>query len=170
MKRHQKFYTAALAVAFVLCTAFGSVRPKVNFSGKWVLDLTKTDFGNLPHNWVYRQILVTQDSGAITIENLISRPGAKDSTSTEKLNFDGQVSEKAIPNPKGTEIRSTTAETSVDGASLIVTKIYALNQSGSTGKIKDTETWSLSEDGKELMITKRITNATAEIKAVYKKM
>ena len=165
-------YIIALIPAVILSAA-NIINPNIDFSGKWVIDLSKSDFGSAPHNLAYKQILVSQNPNSITIENLLTSKNGSDSSSVETLTYDGKFSKTVLANTAhGIDTRYCAASFTSDGRSLTITENHEINQSGVIGKFKVTEIWTLSESGNELIVKKTFvfTDSTITIKAVYSKL
>jgi hypothetical protein len=165
-------YIIALIPAVILSAA-NIINPNIDFSGRWVIDLTKSDFGSSPHNLAYKQILVSQNPNSIIIENLLTSKNGSDSSSVETLSYDAKFSKVVLANTAhGIDTRFRAAAFANDGRSLTITENHEINQSGVIGKFKVTEIWTLSESGNELIVKKTFvfTDSTITIKAVYSKL
>lgn len=171
MKNISTYFTAL--VAAVVLSASGIANSIIDFSGKWVIDLSKSDFGSAPHRLAYKQILVAQHSDAITIENLLTGQNGRDSSSVETLLFDGKFSKVILPNTAhGTDTRYRSVAFASDGRSLTITENHEVNSADVIGKFKITEAWTLSRSGNVLTVkrTFEFTNSTVTVKAVYSKL
>lgn len=121
-------------------TGAAAPSPAPNLTGSWVLNLTKSDFGQIPpptsqtdtieHNEPSLKITVDQKGGAMG-----------DATYTATLSTDGK--ETTSTGMGGAEVKSTAHW---DGDSLVV--VSKTSFQGSDFTIKDT--YSLSTDGKVL--------------------
>jgi len=140
MKKTVLLFVAMFALAALACAA----DDKPNFTGKWVLDVEKSDFGPVPAPSSQSQDIDHKDpklkiktvsknaQGEQTVESNRTTDGA------ENTNTQGQ-----------TEVKSKTVW---DGKKLVTTMKRQIN--GMDIDIKDI--WELAEDGKSLNITREL--------------
>jgi len=161
MKR--TLFALAAVLAIVVTPALAQDKP--NFSGTWVLDVAKSDFGPSPapesmtlaivHKDPSIKATSTQKSaemGEVKNERSITTDG-KDNVN--KLNM-GQMGEQNI-----------TSKTTWAGKTLVTS--YSLDMQGTALAVKDT--WDMSADGKTLTSTRVIGTPDGDftLKMVFNK-
>lgn len=145
---------AAFAIALFAVAALAADKP--NFSGDWVMDASKSDFGPMPppdsmtrkveHNDPDLTVTQTQTGGA-----------QGDQTSTAKYTTDGKESTNQM---MGNDVKSTV---SWDGDSLVIAS--KLDFQGN--ELALTSKWSLSADGKVLTDVWHISSPQGEFDITY---
>ena len=160
-----KFLLVLIAPALLL--AYSIAPDRVNLTGTWNLNESKSDLGNFAR-FTTRKIKVEQKDETITISKTSPSRGGEDVTTTETLSYDGKESESTV---FGSSKKKSTAKWSDDGTSFIVTYTVALERNGETSNITGTETWTLTSDGKSLSLQTVSTSTQGErtTKAVYDK-
>lgn len=147
MNNTKKFLV--LLVAPVLFFSFSIKQVAVNFSGEWKLNESKSDMGQFA-NIVPRKIKITQTNDSITIAKTALSFQGDEYTVSETLSFDGKETKSSVP--PGNSTRTASAKWSDDGKTLTVPFTFMLDFNGQTTEIKGSETWSLSDDGKNLTL------------------
>lgn len=148
------------AFAIVLAGMAGSLisfaADKPNFSGEWVMDATKSDFGPMPPpDSMTRKI--EQNDPNLTVTQTQTGGAQGDQTTTMKYTTDGKESTNQM---MGNDVKSTA---SWDGNSLVIaTKLdFQGNELSLTSK------WSLSDDGKVLTDAWHISSAQGDFDIKY---
>ena len=149
-------------IAPVLLLSFTSMPAKINLSGEWKLNESKSDFGEFGSRFASKSITVEQKDDAITI----SKTGANDNVSTETLTFDGKESESTV---FGTAKKKSTAKWTDDGQSLIIKYSIAMERNGQTMEFTGTETWSLKDGSLSLQTVSSSPRGEMTTKAIYDK-
>lgn len=130
------FAVAALAMAFSPAV-FADGKP--NFSGDWVMDAARSDFGPMPPpDSMNRKI--EQDDTNLTVTQTQTGGPQGDQTTTMKYTTDGKESTNQM---MGNDVKSTATW---DGNSLVIAS--KLDVQGN--ELSLTSKWSLSDDGKTL--------------------
>jgi hypothetical protein len=161
----KKLLGLLIAPAFLF--AFTYKIEKANYSGDWKLNESKSELGQFDR-FAVRSIKAEQKAESIAITRTQPSFNGDDMTSTETLTFDGKEAESTIfENSK----RKASAKWSDDGKSLAISYTLELDFNGQTMEIKGTDTWALSDDGKNLTVLTKSTSAQGEFswKAVYDK-
>jgi hypothetical protein len=158
-------YTLLIPVAMLF--SFTTVTDKVNFSGEWKLDETKSELGNFK-NFAARTIKVEQKENDITISR--TSPGFNGGdpvTRTVTITYDGKTSEST--GFGGTKIKST-GKWSDDGQSFTINSNFTFERNGQSNEIKTTETWTLTKEGL-LSLVNKSTSANGDVTttAIYGK-
>ena len=157
----------ALLIPAVVLFSFTTVVDRVNFSGDWKLDESKSDLGEFGGR-VARSIKADQKDNAITIAR--TTPGFNGGdpvTTTVTLTYDGKVTESE---GFGGSKRKSTASWSDDGLTLTVNTTITLERDGQASEFKSTETWTLTKDGLLSVVThSNSPRGESTTKAIYKK-
>lgn len=136
---------------------------KVNFSGAWSLNETKSDLGEGRRGMVALKMTVRQTPDSLIIERLSKRRSGEEATSIEKLTIDG----KECTNTVFERPKKSIAGWSKDGNTIIITSKMTFEREGEEIEIKSSETWSLLENNKILSIAFSSTSPRGERKATY---
>jgi hypothetical protein len=141
-----------------------SAAKKVDFSGKWVLNETKSNLGE-GNFFSAVKMTVTQDGNTITIERTRTGRDGQERTSSETLTLDGKENVAESDNRNTT----TVASWSEDGTTLTIKSKTEFSRQGETFVMNRTETWTL--DGKTLNIQSDSSSSRGDrsAKLVYDK-
>jgi hypothetical protein len=154
-------------VPAVLLLSFTTVADRVNFSGDWKLDESKSELGEFGGR-VARSLKAEQKENEITITR--TTPGFQGGdpvTTTITLTYDGKVTESE---GFGGAKRKSTAKWSEDGQALTVNNTTIFERDGQTSEFKSTETWTLTKDGFLSVVTySNSPRGESTTKAIYKK-
>ncbi len=147
MKRTFLLLAVVFLLAGLLCPA-QEARP--NFTGKWVLDTAKSDFGPVPGPSSRNDVIDHQDP---KLKLTVTSKGQQGELVAE-LNYttDGKENTNTI---RGREVKS---KTRWEGKQLVTEAKMELQ--GNTLEIKDT--WELSGDGKVLTIGRELKSPQGE--------
>lgn len=162
MKRLLSLFTALLVTAVVFAQ-------KTDFSGNWTLKDQHSISGTLYSNGVPKQIKVTQTKDNLTLEATTANAQGQDVTTTEKLAFNGEKFETTTASK-----RKKVVALNWDKEEKTFTNTSDLSQKTDTSKveIRYTDTWSL-EDGKKLIMVRKAENMSNgevwESKSIYQK-
>lgn len=161
----KKLYSLLIPVVILFSSA--TTADKVDFSGNWKLDESKSDLGNFG-GFVARSFKVEQKNDAITFTK--TTPGFNGGdpvTLTYTLSYDGKVTE--AEGFGGSKIKYT-AKMSEDGKTLIVNSNATFERDGQTNEFKSTETWTITKDGL-LSVETQTSSSFGEstTKAIYTK-
>jgi len=135
----------------------------VDFSGKWVLNASKSDPGEGGAITGSEIVVITQNASSITFDRTFPRPGSEEIKRTETYSFDGK--EETITPPGGpTERRK--AEWSADKQALTITTVMAFTMSGKTTEYKLIDRYTLGSGGKTILVNSISINPKGERKTV----
>jgi hypothetical protein len=143
------FMTAALA-----CAALAADKP--NFSGTWVMDADKSNFGPMPPPTTMTRKVDHKDP-ALTMEVATTGGPQGDQTQTMKYSTDGK---ETVNSMMGNDVKSTAVW---DGNALMI----AAKADFGGAEIKLTDKWSLSDDGKTLTDVMHIAAPQGEFDITY---
>ena len=160
--------TIAFLVSFFLIS-MGSYAQggKVNFSGEWSFNESKSNMGEGRFRGASSKLTIKQEGNNLTIERLRRGREGQEMKSTEKLTLDGKESE----NTAGRGTRKSAATWSDDGKTLTIKSTMVFDRGGETMEMKSIELWKLTDGGKILSIESSSSTPMGERKAtlVYDK-
>lgn len=139
---------------------------KVDFTGEWVLNESKSDLGE-GRAFAAFKIAVKQEGNTITIERTRTGRDGEERTNSETLTLDGKENIDEGERGSSTSVLSW----SEDGNSLTIKSKREFNRQGETFEMNSTQVWTLAEDGKVLKIQSDISSSRGERSAslVYDK-
>jgi len=123
-------------------------RRRPDFSGSWLLDEDRSDFGHTGASSAPTKIDITQGENALLLRSTRALEFADDQIIEESIPLDGSESKTEFMNSP----RVTTASLSSNDGSLNLRSVTSLNWSAPGSKIVTNETWSLVERGRSLSI------------------
>jgi len=123
-------------------------RAAVNFSGKWVLDEEKSDFGKAGSGMAPASLEVLQEGNDLSVKTTRVVEYGDDQVSSEKMLLDGSESHSEFMNSP----RVVTAQVSPDGGRIVVDSTVSLTWGQPGAKIVSKDTWELIDAGTELSI------------------
>jgi|CZKI01.1.fsa_nt_gi mannan endo-1,4-beta-mannosidase len=124
-----------------------------DFSGSWVLDEDRSEFGRMGAGFAPARLDVVQSGNALSIKTTRIVESADDQVTEERLTLDGAESKSEFMNsPRVTTARLTEAGDAVQIESVVT---FARAQPGSKMTTKDT--WRFMDGGRRLSI-QRLTN------------
>ena len=140
----------------------------VNFSGNWVLNESKSNFGDSPFRMAPTTLVVKHDG--INLSDERTQPGfdGGEMKTTEKLTLDGKVCENiGMMESK----RKSTVAWSADKKAIAIATTMVFDMGGETREMKSSETWKLGEGGTTLIVESSMVSPEGEMKstAVYDK-
>ena len=161
----KNLFVLLLAPAFLF--AITSKPDRANFSGDWKLNESKSDLGQFA-SFATRTIKADQKDDSISIARTAPSFNGGDFTTVETLSFDGKESES---NLFGNSKKKSSAKWSEDGQSFTITYILILDFNGQTTEVNGTETWTLADGGKTLVLQNNSSSSFGDLttKAVYEK-
>ncbi|HZY37571.1 MAG TPA: hypothetical protein VFE53_13030 [Mucilaginibacter sp.] len=154
----------AFIIVLLLLPLIGTAQ-KTDFSGKWNLNLKKTDLSRIP-NWLpTRSFEIKQKNDVITIEAKMYDDQMDQHYYTETLPFDGTTTETIT---YGDNKRMVSMKWNFDNKGFMLS--VRLAPSDGPSGTDFTETWSLENDGKTLVIDRIPAQANGyALKAYYDK-
>jgi hypothetical protein len=145
--------------------------PRTDFSGIWIIDYSKSEFGQAPHFTAAKQIMVKEKDNVIDIERIQDSriSNNPDTTVIEKLTFDGLVYKNITSTHQQ---KSSKLIWSDDGQNFKILTKLSLPDNPDKEKYRQLEHWTLTEAGKKMIIDKTVETNTGfkyTVKAVYDK-
>lgn len=140
-----------LLILFLVFITIGAKAQTTNFSGKWTLDTGKTDFGQAPKFVISHALQVTQTSAGLMVDRTNLTTQGEEKHYMQQMTFDGKPSQTVtITGNNESDVLSWSA----DKANLVL----AMNVTSTDSKplAKFTETWSLTDGGKTLVIDRQV--------------
>lgn len=162
------FFAAAIVCLF----AFAAFAQKpADFSGKWNLDLSKSELGQQAAMIKSQTVTITQSGTSFKVSTQTERNadaagggggrGGFGGGGDQSYTLDGKEVSTDRQTQNGTVTIKTTA--SQTGNKVVITSVFP----GPNGDIKNTTTYELSADGKSLTVTRESMRGTS--KSVYTK-
>ena len=137
-------------IFFLAVSPFSLIAQKADFSGIWKLDKDRTDFGKVFPAYTTPYVMkVDQQRDSLMIERNSKDGQGELHNYVEKLPFDGHVIENMIKSTK----KRAMIQWSIENQSLTETATYKDYSAGM--EYKATEIWTLTDEGKTLMITRQ---------------
>jgi len=157
----------ALVIPGLVILSINTHAQKINFSGKWKVNLIQSDFGNLPTSTAATEYNIVQDKNIISFERTVI---LKDSMSKSKevLTFGGLITESDLKNKK----KESSIKWSADRSTMIETARQSwVLADGKIGQYQSLETFTLSMDKKTLFYKRKVMSdkVNFSISAVYTK-
>jgi hypothetical protein len=165
------FFATALVCLFALA-AFA--QKTADFSGKWNLDLTKSDLGQQAAMIKSQTMTITQSGTSFKVSTQTERNappadaagggggrGGFGGGGEQSYTLDGKEVSTERQMQNGTVTIKTTATQS--GNKIVISSVFP----GPNGDVKSTTTYELGGDGKSLTVTRESTRGTT--KSVYSK-
>jgi hypothetical protein len=148
---HLAIIRASLILLFLIFTTTLMSQSKINFSGKWTYDKTKSTTGT--NNWEYPGSIsreITQNASTLTYRDIYTANGSDPFTSSDiVLNLDGKEEvDKSDPDVT----LSKSLKWLQGNKSIIITFKSKYTIDGVSKEILINDTYTLSDDGKTLTI------------------
>ncbi len=132
-----------------------------DFSGKWVLNESKSKFGDSQFRMGATQIQIKQDGNTITDERTMPGFDGGEMKTTDKLTLDGKVCENTgMMDSK----KKSTVTWSADKKSITISSSTLFNMNGDGMEMKSSEIWTLGDGGKSLTIESTTSIPDGDIK------
>ncbi|HMD59938.1 MAG TPA: glycosyl hydrolase [Opitutaceae bacterium] len=133
-------------------------RKQADFSGSWVLDEDRSDFGRMGAGFAPARLDVVQTGTQLSVATTRIVESADDQVTEEKLTLDGAELRSEFMNSP----RVTTARLSEAGDLLLIESVvrFAWGQPGSKTTTKDT--WKLIDGGRHLSIQRFVSGFRGE--------
>ena len=159
--------TIAFLVSFFLVPMNSYAQSgKVNFSGEWSFNESKSNMGEGRFQTSLK-LTIKQEGNNLTIERLQTGRDGQEMKLTQKLTLDGKESENTTR--RGT--RKSAVTWSDDGKSLTIKSKMVFDRGGEIMEMKSIEQWKMTDGGKILSIESSSSTPRGERKAtmVYDK-
>jgi len=115
----------------------------VNFSGTWVLNESKSKFGDAQFRMAAATLTVKQEGNTLTTERNMSSPDGQEMKMTAKYTLDGKECENVGFMESKTK---STVKWSADNKSITIASTTIFNMNGDSMEMKGSETWTLDGD------------------------
>ena len=144
------FIAKASVVALVLTLCITAASAKVDFSGTWTLDKSKSE--GLPPVIKDQVLTITQVDDKLTIESKLTTEQGEQVTNDTYM-LDGKPADFTDKRPNGLEGKGKrTAKWSADGNGIEVVEAITYDTPQGAVTVDVTRSWALSADGKTLTI------------------
>lgn len=158
-----------LIVAFLsLNVNLAAQDSKVNFSGTWLLNVSKSNFGESfrPGGFGSGDFTARQELNLLTVERTYNSPNGESRNVTNKYTLDG----KECINSTGRGESKSYANWSADGKSLTILTIRTFERNGQKREIKSTEVWGFTSPGTlEIVTTMQMRDGERKFTGIYDK-
>jgi hypothetical protein len=142
-------FVALLLVIPLLTSSALPMGKKANFSGTWILNETKSDFGEYGRMMASNKIIIAHKGKKLTMERYATAPTGESYNYTENYTLDG----KECVNAPSPEFKKTsTVVKSEDKKGLVINSTLDVSFEGNSMKILTVENYSLQENGKVMVI------------------
>lgn len=172
MKKNYVLAAAVLVLAFVFTA---SAQKSADFSGKWNLDLAKSDLGQAAGMIKSQTLTITQSGTSIKIATQTERNAPPDGGgggrpggggfggggADQSYTLDGKEVSSERQTPNGAVTTKIKAEQA--GNKITITSVFPTPN----GDMKSTTTYELGSDGKSLTVTRESSRGSS--KSVYTK-
>jgi hypothetical protein len=122
---------------------------KPNFSGTWVLNESKSEFGEYGHYWAPSKLIIAQKRKKLAIERFAPGPSGKEMDFKGNYTMDGKECENVIFEQSKSK---STVNWSEDNKNLTINSTMNVQVQGQDMEIKSVEIYSLEKDAKSLVI------------------
>ena len=167
MKPTKTYHWYLLGIlGFLIFSTASYATEKVDFSGKWTLNESKSDLGEGRY-FSAAKMSVTMAGNTMTIERTRSGRDGQERTSSETITLDGKENIDKGDNRSTTSV----ATWSEDRTTLTIKSDIEFSRQGETMKMQRTEVWTLGEGGKILKIQSDSSSARGDrsVTLVYEK-
>ena len=137
-----------LALPLLPCNATPMAR-KAKFKGTWVLNESKSDFGEYGRMWASDKLMIIQKRKTISIERFSTGPSGEQYNVLENYTLDGMECENPIYEQSK---KISTVSWSEDKQNLTIKSTLDIEVEGNQMKIDTIEIFGLQDDGKTLVI------------------
>jgi hypothetical protein len=167
--------TALLLIVGISVTQTGRAQSRVNFSGEWKLNQSKSDLGGKFPLCIFgndrmrsRTLRITNQKDFLAIDVASSLADGSLTTNQEKLIFDCK---ETAPTFVGFPRKTSAANWSADGKTMTVFSVRSFDENGKTADFRVTEIWKLVEDGNSISIdvTSQAQNGDHTMKLIYER-
>jgi hypothetical protein len=155
---------AGAALIVILSAAMPALQNRTDFSGKWILNINKSEFDNIPQYAAVKQFNVRQENDSIDIERITIDANGEEATSREVVSLDGKPCTLVLSNGKS----KTSSITWFDSQKEMKTvSSYSAPNNPNNIEYILSQVWSL--DGSKTVLTIILTAPEYTIKCVYDK-
>jgi hypothetical protein len=157
-----------LILSILIFTGTTAMAQKVNLSGNWDFNESKSQQGEGRFRMAATKLTITQDETFLNIEKQVKGRDGQDMVMKDKYTLDGKVSENTgFMN----SVKKSTVTWSADNKTLTITSTTVMERDGNTTEIKQVENYKVSDDGNTLTIDSTSTSPRGERKQtlVYEK-
>jgi hypothetical protein len=152
-----------LAVVFLFISFVSFAGAKINFTGEWTLNETKTNLGEFNMNIVGSKIVIDQKDSVILFTRHTTDFNGESQKIEEKYTLNGKECVNTVMNSP----KKSVVKWSDDGKNLIITSTIKFNRDGEEMEIKSTEIYKLADDGSSISVDYNSTSSFGELKQAY---
>jgi mannan endo-1,4-beta-mannosidase len=133
-------------------------QPRADFSGLWVLDEDRSDFGKFGAGMAPARLEVAQQGNELSVKTTRVVEYGDDQVTEEKLALDGTPSNSTFMNSP----RVSTARVSPSGDEIVVDSVVTVPWVAPGAKFASTDTWTMRDGGKTLSIQRHASSPRGE--------
>jgi len=158
--------TIRLIILLVLFSSLKIFAQQSNFSGTWLIDMSKSDFSKVPAFVMHSQLILTQTQDSIIVKASGTTQNGNFYSAIAKYSLDGKTIEREIP---GDKKLISAMRWSADKTKLLKDQRYISTDNPDKPFRTIKKEWSLSNDGKTLTIDQNVVADTGNytIQAVF---
>ncbi|HLF34451.1 MAG TPA: hypothetical protein VI583_09445 [Cyclobacteriaceae bacterium] len=151
------------SVVYLPCfSASGAKKP--NFSGTWVLNESRSDFGEYGRYWAPNKLIIVQKGKKLTIERYAPGPSGEETSFKAKYTMDGKECENSVPDQFKSITRINWLE---DNKGFKSDSKINMPFQGQEMEIQSIEIYKFDEEGKSLVIESTAINEYGEFKVTF---
>lgn len=125
-----------------------------DFSGSWVLNEDKSEFGRMGAGMAPARMEVTHRGNLLTVQTTRISEFSDDQVTEEKFTLDGTESKSEFMNSP----RVSTARLSADSSKIVMDSIVSFTWGAPGSKMATKDTWQLLDGGKTLSIQRAVSS------------
>lgn len=165
------FHILAFTTCIILSgnlKAFSQTGGQKAFTGTWTINYDKSDFGQIPHYVISKNISLSINPKNIVLKLIMTSPSGIDSTVNETLQLGGKMTEIVGDDKRK---KTITADISANGDTLKVNTVASVPGNSAIEQYKINETWTTIKNGQFLVIKKTVLpsveGTTYSVIAIY---
>jgi hypothetical protein len=132
----------------ILFSSLNVTAQRTNFSGVWGIDISKSDFGNVPSYAVVKQFDINQNNDTVFIKRVAVNPDGVQRISMEEISLDGKLCATVLPKGKITSAITWSS----NNQTMTINSSYRDSENPEIA-YKISQAWSLSTNKNELTVS-----------------
>jgi hypothetical protein len=163
-------YTIVVTVLFLLLSSVclpcfsASGAKKPNLSGTWLLNESRSEFGEYGRYWAPNKLIIVQKGKKLTIERYAPGPSGEETSFKSKYTMDGKECENSVPDQFTSITQVNWLE---DNKGFKMDSKINMQFQGQEMEIQSIEIYKLDEEGKALVIESTAINEYGEFKVTF---
>jgi hypothetical protein len=132
----------AIAITLLSNVSYGQIRP-ANFTGSWKLNVSKSEFGDIPQYAAVKQYDVRQDADSVFIKRIVVDQNNAEKNVDESISLDGKPTVHELANKKK---RISVITWSDDKKTMTTKSSYTVANDPDEIEYSVIQSWIISED------------------------